>query len=405
MKKMHFSKILLVVFLLSNIVDTKSYGQSTSSYEFGSGLHFESSEKNYQFDLGGLMLPYISYESLNDETTNMYYGSKRTFFHFKANSDKENVSAYFLTDFSLNNPLLEAWVSYKPVDRLSFTFGQFRSIANNREMLMFENSLAYFSRSLLSKTFNATGREFGLKCSYVIGHSDFSLIPMIQITSGDGLNSFGVDSRDVDLGGLKYASRIDVYPLGLFKEGQVQSINDYAHEESLKLVIGTAASYNDGASNSVGEGHGDFYLYNNLNQVMLPDYRELNFDFLSKYKGFSLMGEYSISTATSLEELVTESLIQELQPTEISTYLALGTGLTMQIFYTTKKGYSIGVINSSIKSEFQNENSIVKDSNLKSFVLSKRIKDSAVVIQNSFDILTISDVKTLNYQFLVQLEF
>ena len=405
MKKMHFSKILLIVFLLSNLAHTKSYGQSTSSYEFGSGLHFESSDQNYQFDLGGLMLPYISFESLNDETTNMYYGSKRTFFHFKANSEKENVSAYFLTDFSSNNPLLEAWVSYKPVDRLLFTFGQFRSIANNREMLIFENSLANFSRSLASQTFNATGREFGLKCSYMIGHSDFSLIPMIQITSGDGLNSFGVDSRDVDLGGLKYASRIDFYPLGLFKEGQVSSLNDYEYEESLKLVIGAAASYNDGASNSVGEGHGDFYLYNNLNQVMLPDYRELNFDFLSKYKGFSFMGEYSISTATGLEGLVTESLIQDLQPTEISTYLALGTGLTMQIVYTTKKGYSVGFINSSIISEFENENSIAKDSNLKSLVLSKRIKDSAIVIQNSFDILKILDKNTFSYQFLVQLEF
>ena len=405
MKKMHFSKILLVVYLLSNLVDTNSYGQSTSSYEFGSGLHFESSDQNYQFDLGGLILPFISYESLKDETTNMYYGSKRTFFHFKANSKKENVSAYFLTDFSSNNPLLEAWVSYKPVDRLSFTFGQFRSIANNREMLIFENSLANFSRSLLSQTFNETGREFGLKCSYMIGHSDFSLIPMIQITSGDGLNSFGVDSRDVDLGGLKYSSRIDFYPLGLFKEGQVQSVNDYAHQESLKLVIGAAASYNDGASNSVGEGHGDFYLFNNLNQVMLPDYRELNFDFISKFKGFSFMGEYSISTATGLEGLVTESLIQELQPTEISTYLALGTGLTMQVFYTSKKGYSIGFVNSSITSEFENENSIVKDSNLKSLVLSKKIKDSAVVIQNSLDVLKISDVNTLTYQFLVQLEF
>ena len=405
MKKMHFSKILLVVFLLSNLVDTKSYGQSTSNYEFGSGLHFESSDQNYQFDLGGLMLPYISYESLNDETTNMYYGSKRTFFHFKANSEKENVSAYFLTDFSSNNPLLEAWVSYKPVDRLSFTFGQFRSIANNREMLMFENSLANFSRSLLSQTFNATGREFGLNCSYMIGHSDFSLIPMIQITSGDGLNSFGVDSRDVDLGGLKYASRIDVYPLGLFKEGQVQSVNDYAHEESLKLVIGAAASYNDGASNSVGEGHGDFYLYNSLNQIMLPDYRELNFDLISKYKGFSLMAEYSISTATGLEGLVTESLIQTLQPTEISNYLALGSGLSAQLFYTSKSGYSAGFVYSAIQPEFDHQNSLIKDVNMKRVVISKRVKDTAVIIQNSFDILTISDVKTLNYQFLVQLEF
>ena len=73
MKKMHFSKILLVVYLLSNLVDTKSYGQSTSSYEFGSGLHFESNDQNYQFDLGGLLLPYISYESINDETVKKHY--------------------------------------------------------------------------------------------------------------------------------------------------------------------------------------------------------------------------------------------------------------------------------------------------------------------------------------------
>ena len=171
---------------------------------------------------------------------------------------------------------------------------------------------------------------------------------MIQITSGDGLNSFGVDSRDVDLGGLKYASRIDLYPMGLFKEGQVRFVNDYAHEESLKFVIGIAASFYDGASYSVGEGHGDFYLYNILNQVMLPDYREINFDFLTKFKGFSLMAEYSISTATGLEGLVTESLIQELQPTDISTYLALCTGYNMQIFYTTKTGYARGFILSLI---------------------------------------------------------
>ena len=48
---------------------------------------------------------------------------------------------------------------------------------------------------------------------------------------------------------------------------------------------------------------------------------------------------------------------------------------------------------------------LIKDVNMKRVVISKRVKDTAVIIQNSFDILTISDVKTLNYQFLVQLEF
>ena len=406
MKKAYCSKIFLAGLLLFNFIGAESFGQSISSYEFGSGLHFESNDQSYEFDLGGLMLPHISLESFDDELpSNMYYGSKRTFFHFKANSNKENVSAYFLTNFASNNPLLEAWVSYRPYDKLSLTFGQFRSVANNREMLIFENSLVFFDRSLLSQTFNESGREFGIKTSYVFGGANFALIPMLQVTSGDGLNSFGIDSRDVDLGGLKYASRVDLYPLGLFKEGQLKTLNDYAFEESFKCVLGAAASFNDGASHPVGEGHGTFYLYNNANEVMLPDYRELNFDLLAKYKGFSLMAEYSISTATGLDDLVTESLIQSLQPTQISTYLALGSGYNTQLFYTTKGGYSFGLVYSKVSAEFNHQNSIVKDMSMKRVVMSKRLKESAVIVQKSVDISEIDGVKTMHYQFAVQLEF
>ena len=392
------------MFFLFFVVD--SYGQSISNYEFGSGLHFESSDQNYQFNLGGLLLPHISVESFDDEqSSNMFYGSKRTFFHFKANSNKENVSAYFLTDFSSNNPLLEAWVSYQPFNKLTITFGQSKGIANNREMLISENELAYFNRTLLSETYNQTGREFGLTSSYMFGNNDFALVPSIQITSGDGLNSFGEDSRDVDLGGLKYASRLDLYPLGLFQEGQIKSMNDGAYEEQLKIVLGLAASYNDGASEAVGEGHGEFYLYNILGNVMLPDYRELNFDFLSRYKSFSFMAEYSISTATKLEGLITESLIQSLQPTEISTYLALGSGFSSQLYYTFSSGFSIGLIYSSVEPEFQNQNSIVQEMNKKSLVLSKKVTETALMMQTSFDVVQIDGENTFQSQWSIQLEF
>ena len=38
------------------------------------------------------------------------------------------------------------------------------------------------------------------------------LSPKISVTTGDGKNSFGVLSNDVDNGGLKYGGRIDFYP-------------------------------------------------------------------------------------------------------------------------------------------------------------------------------------------------
>ena len=117
------------------------------------------------------------------------------------------------------------------------------------------------------------------------------------------------------------------------------------------------------------------------------------------------MAEYSISTATGLEDLVTESLIQSLQPTQISTYLALGSGYNTHFFYTTKDGCSIGLVYSKISAEFNHQNSIIKDMSMKRLVMSKRIKESAVIIQKSVDISEIDGVKTMNYQFAIQLEF
>ena len=395
----------LILFLSILCVNPYAISQSLTNNQLGSGLHFESKDQNYLFDLGGVLLPHVSFEFMEGEDMQLYYGSKRTFFDFAASALDEGVKGYFLTNFTASTPLLEAWVSYTPQKNLLFKMGQMKSIANNREMLISEPHLALFDRSLLSESFNLTGREFGLSISYQLGLSKFAIIPQVQITSGDGLNSFGQDSRDVDLGGLKYAARVDLYPLGLFKEGQLISIYDYLHENELKVLFGAGGSYNDGASQSVGEGHGDFYLFNSLGQVMLPDYRKLNFDFVSKYKGFSLLAEYSISTATGLENLYTESLIQALEPSEIATYLSLGSGLSTHIHYTSKSGYSIGFVYVHLEAEFDRDDSILKNSNSKTFVFSKRIANSSLTLQNSTSIVNFNSQQTIQNQCSVQLCF
>ena len=395
----------LILFLLILSINPYAFGQSLTDYQLGSGLHFESKDQNYSFDLGGVLLPHISLEFLEGEDTQLYYGAKRTFFDFGASALDEGVKAYFLTDFTASTPLLEAWVSFTPHKDLVFTMGQMKSIANNREMLISEPNLSLFDRSLLSQSFNQTGREFGLSLSYQFGSSEFAIVPKIQMTSGDGLNSFGDDSRDVDLGGLKYAARVDLYPLGLFKEGKLETLYDYLHENELKLLFGASGSYNDGTSQSVGEGHGDFYLFNSLGQVMLPDYRELNFDLVTKYKGFSLLVEYSISTATGLENLYTESLIQALQPSEIASYLALGSGLSSHCYYTSKSGYSIGLVYVHLEAEFDRDDSILKNSESKTLVISKRIANSSLTLQNSFSIFDINSEQTIQNEFSIQFCF
>jgi len=90
---------------------------------------------------------------------------------------------------------------------------------------------------MVSTAFSASGREFGLFVSHLFLLGTVGVEPQIAITSGDGRNSFGVDSRDYDRGGLKYGGRLDVYPLGFFVEGNGNLIADLAHEETFKMVI------------------------------------------------------------------------------------------------------------------------------------------------------------------------
>ena len=46
------------------------------------------------------------------------------------------------------------------------------------------------------------------------------------------------------MGGLKYGGRLDVLPLGEFKSGNDGVGADFVREESPKLLVGGAMSYN-----------------------------------------------------------------------------------------------------------------------------------------------------------------
>lgn len=400
-KKLNNYTIIFFILIFST-----SIAQNTN-YELANGINFNLNDNSYNFNISGMIQPYILSDFGNkNQDTDLFMGSKRNFLSFGVNSINDKTSSYFLVDFSSESPLLEAWISYKAIENLTLTFGQTKNIGNNREMLINEQDLPFVDRGMLSDSLNETGREFGFSIHYFLGNQNFAVIPSIQITSGDGKNSFGSDSRDVDLGGLKYSARIDFYPIGLFKEGELKTINDFNYEEKLKLLIGAAGSYNDGASHRVGEGHGEFFLYDLLSQILLPDYRELNFDIVSKFKGFSFLGEYSISTANGLENLfTTQTLSQELSPTEISRFLSLGRAYSSQLFYTHSSGYSLGYRYSKICQEFDNNLSILSDMNKNSLILSKSMKNNSLKIMGSFNIFEFDGNKNFSTQLALQLLF
>jgi hypothetical protein len=195
----------------------------------------------------------------------------------------------------LRNYLLDAYVSYKVTRRVELIFGQRATYTDNRELFMNSNALQLPERSRLTSAF-ASIREFGLfaKGTFKTGRGTY-LKPYLTITNGDGANVFGNDR-----GGLKYGGRLDFLPFGLFTNfGQFRQA-DVVREQTPKLVVGVTANYNNGITSRRGRNSGRFVYLNDVNgngqledgEERLPDYSKFGIDFLFKYKGFSVLGEY-----------------------------------------------------------------------------------------------------------------
>lgn len=380
---------------------------NTADFELGKGLQFNFEENNYQFKISGFIQPSYSYQKTEDVDGDSQFNTKRTYFNIGGKALKEKVSFFIQTNFSLSDPLLDAWVAYHPTENIHITVGQQRTFANNREMTFDEDKFQFTTRSLLSTELSNTGREFGvfLDGEFVLG--SVGIHPQVAVTSGDGRNSFGADSRDTDRGGLKYGGRLDVYPLGYFKEGNDNLTADLMHEEKLKMVIGGTASYNDGTSNAVGEGHNDFVIYEENGEPQLPDYRQIYADILLKYQGFSLLGEYANASATELEQtFINEAGTVALQSQQISSYLAVGDAYNVQAGYATLSGYAVDLRYANISPEFENySDSVLTDKTAYTLGLSKYFKGNDLKVQAAFSSIEENDVKTFQADLVLQVVF
>jgi hypothetical protein len=377
-------------------------------FVLGNGLNFSFDGGNYKFNIGGFIQPAFLYEQVSGLDAENEFNSKRSFLQFSGEAKKEKVSFLFQLDYSLSEPMLDAWVAYHPTKNSSITLGQKQSFLNNREMIYREDRLQFNNRSFLSETLSNTGREFGVFVESRFG-KNFGIVPMIAVTSGDGRNSFGANSRDSDIGGVKYGGRLDLYPLGYFKAGNDLTSTDLGREESLKFVIGGAASQNKGASNANGEGHGDFLLFDVEGKNNLPDYTQVYIDFLMKYQGFSVLAEYANTTASNIDQTYIDmDATQILVPQQISEFLYLGDSYNIQAGYVTVSGMSFDVRYESANSEFENDtNSALQDMDSFTFGVSKYFfNDNSLKIQTAYTSLNPSvGSKTTQVELMVQIAF
>lgn len=390
MKKVVAVSLFLSLSFLINAQEKTS--KNKASFELGSGINFSFNDEAYQFNISGFIQPNIVFEETKGSKSTNQLNSRRTFLMLGGMAVKEKVSFLLQTDYSLSAPLMDAWIAYHPTSYLTISAGQKQTFVNNKEMMIREDRLQFNDRSFLSENLSNTGREMGVFVESKFG-SKFGIAPKFAITSGDGRNSFGADSRDTDIGGFKLGGRLDIYPLGFFTDGIEKTTADLLREEKFKFVVGVAYSTNNGASGANGEGHGDFLLYDATGNVLLPDYDQLYVDLLMKYKGLSFLAEYNNSTASDIKVKYTNSLATTvLVPQQISSFYALGNNYNFQGGYVTKKGYSFDARYEISKPEFSGySNSVLRDTSSYTIGLTKYFKGNDLKLQTSFTSLEVEN--------------
>jgi hypothetical protein len=381
-----FKAFATACILLIGTVACAQVAIKTESKEFqlGDGLSFNVNDGEYKFSISGFIQGVYKYEKTDGAVAVNYFNSRNAYLTLSGSMYKEKVSFMLQNNFSNGKPLLDAWVAYSPVSNLRITFGQKQTFTNNREMTFYEDKLQFVDRGIFSSTFCNTGREFGVFFEGQIGKNNFILKPKFAITSGDGINSFGTNSADVDKGGLKYGGRLDILPLGNFKPGNDGYIADLKHEDKLKILAGVAGSLNVGASNKIGDGHAEFAFYDSNKIEKLPNYRKLYGDILFKYRGFSFLAEYVKTSASALDgSFVDSAATLPLYPTDISQYLVLGKGINIQSGYVTKSGYSLDFKYEKLTKEFNVDSSLLVNQNAYTVGLAKYLKGNNLKIQTS----------------------
>ena len=323
--------------------------QGNLNFNMGNGLTAASADGQYSMSMGG-SVQLLGTSVWDAQGRGLQAYPSLGFVRLQGSARPESVEFLVQLNFAQATPLLDAWVRHTTRWGSRITLGQMQNVGNGLEMLVFEDLQAAPMRSLAAQTFSRSGREAGVLLDHRVVKDQWGMGAYAQVTSGDGQNSFGADSRDVDLGGLKYSGRVEL-SIGAPRKERAP-IQFASFDRETRVLLGLSGSYNRGASQAVGEGHGSFQMYRG-SDAAFPDYRKWSADLLATKGGLSVYGQMMYATATNLDGLQwTPSVSNLLRPQEISRVLHLGRAFTGQVEYVHPSRWALVGRRSLVLPEF-----------------------------------------------------
>lgn len=226
------------------------------------------------------------------------------------------------------NIVRDAMLYYVSSSSWNIGIGQTK-LRGSRANINSSSALQFVNRSIVNSEFSID-RDFGLFAEFhnKIG-KQFHYAIKGSITSGEGRN-FAVSQNS----GLAYTARVELYPLGRFASRGEVSEGCYVREESPKLAIGGAYSYNDKACRL--QGQRGALLKDNDRRSLQSWFADLIF----KYQGFAFYTD--VMGRLCANPVVTDSEGNATQR------IYTGWGVNVQASYTFKYDWEVGLRHSTL---------------------------------------------------------
>jgi len=302
-------------------------------YNFGKGVGITSSDSIFQLNLRFRMQNRLTFMENEGEKTK-YEGEIR---RLRLRFDGYVGNPKFLYVIQLSfapkdmgktvegesvNIIRDAAMTYRPNANWSFIFGQTK-LPGNRQRINSSGALQLTDRSINNAKFNID-RDFGLQAYYHQERKDkFGYVIKTAVSTGRGRNFQGSESDSYALTG-----RVELFPMGSFKNNGAYFEGDIARETTPKLMLAGTFSHNNNAENSQGQTGTKLYETRNLNSFMA--------DAILKYDGWSGMISF-------MNRNVDDAITYGVDPdgTKHRSYVYAGHGMDYQLSYLFPSNYEL----------------------------------------------------------------
>lgn len=329
--------IRIIIILLTTSVCVNTFAQ-TGALNYKNGLGFTTADSsfsiNFRFRIQNRIGTTIQKSNGDYQITNTEFRTRRT--RLRLDGFVLNPKLTYALQLSVSradqdwdnaevpNILRDAMIFYSFNKNLRIGFGQGK-LPGNRQRVVLSGEQQFVDRAITNATFNID-RDFGVQLYYNFHTGPLFYNIRAAVSSGEGRNE-GVSKSEVKSNpGLCYTGRLEFLPLGAFSDKSDYFEADLAREPKPKISIAGGMSYNDHAIRTGGQLGKSLYEARSIRTYIS--------DFLFKYKGFSLSGEYFLRN-------VADSSAVTYNDTQDNSYVYTGEGIMMQVGKVFGKDWEI----------------------------------------------------------------